>query len=85
MSIYVHIGRVILQGVPVNETRNVQTTMEKELARLLREGGLANELRQGGALSGVRAGTIRLSQGRRPGRLGAQVAGAVYRGIGAPR
>lgn len=82
MSINVHIERLILEGIPVDATRGVRTTVERELARLLREGGLAQELRQDRALSDVPAGTIRLGQDRHPRRLGAQVAGAVYRGIG---
>lgn len=82
MSINVQIERLILEGIPVDATRNVRKTVERELARLLREGGLAQELRQDRALADVRAGTIRLGQDRHGRRLGEQVAGAVYRGIG---
>jgi hypothetical protein len=83
MSINLHIERLILEGIPAHESRSVRKTVERELARLLREGGLSHELHRGGALPDVPAGTIRVGHDRHPRRLGADVARAVYRGIGA--
>ena len=85
MSIRVYIERVILEGIPVDHTRGLRKAMERELTRLFSEGGLRNELRGGGALPQLRAGAITLDGGRHPQRLGTQLAGAVYRGIGAPK
>jgi hypothetical protein len=44
---------------------------------------LSRDLRPGGATPSVRGGAIELGHGSHPGRLGTQIAGAVYRGIGA--
>jgi hypothetical protein len=82
MNINVHIERVVLDGVRVGETRGMRRTMERELTRLLAEGGLSPEFHGGGALPSVRGGTIGLEKGCPAARLGAQVAGAVYHGIG---
>jgi hypothetical protein len=83
MKISVHIERVVLDGVPVDEPLVLRGALEKELAHRLTEGGLSPELRQGVALPYVRGGAIELGEGQHPARLGTQVAGAVYRGIGA--
>jgi hypothetical protein len=57
--------------------------LEQELTGRLKEGALSPEFRHGGALPGVRGGAIELGRGSSPAKLGTQIAGAVYRGIGA--
>ena len=83
MSIKLHIERLVLDGLPVTRSQGpmVQAAVESELARLLAEGGLAQELATGGAVPSVRADTI-CSAERSPARIGRQIAGAVYGGIG---
>jgi len=83
MNINVHIERVVLDGVPVDQPRILRRALERELTSRLMEGGLLPELRSGGAVPHVRGGAIELSQRSHPARLGSQIAGAVYRGIGA--
>jgi|KBSMisStaDraftv2_1062788.scaffolds.fasta_scaffold198189_2 hypothetical protein len=83
MSIKVHIERLILDRIPDHEPGKVGRSIEVELARLLRRGGLSHELLQGGAMPDVTATTIRVSRDRNAQRFGAQVAGSIYRGIGA--
>ena len=85
MKIHLQIERVVLDGVPVDQPRLLRKALEQELASRLMEGGLSPDLRSGGAVPRVRGGAIELGQGSNPARLGSQIAGAVYRGIGAKK
>jgi len=68
--------------VPVDQPRILRKALEQELTSRLMEGGLLPELRSGGAVPSVRGGAIELSHGSHPAKLGTQIAGVVYRGIG---
>ena len=83
MSITVHIERLILDGFPSDalDAAQVQAAVELELARLLAEGGLGGEIAAGGAFAALRTGQISGVEGH-PQTLGAQIAGAVYGGLG---
>ena len=83
MKIHLHIERVVLDGVPVDQPRILRKALAHELTSRLMEGGLLPELHSGGAVPHVRGGAIELSQRSNAARLGSQIAGAVYRGIGA--
>lgn len=83
MKIHLHIERLVLDGVPVDEPRVLRGALERELTCRLMEGGLSPDLRSGGAVPSVRGGAIELGQGSNSARLGTQIAGAVYPGIGA--
>jgi hypothetical protein len=84
MRINVHIERLVLDGLPVSRLQGpmVRAAVEGELSRLLSAGGLSHEFQYGGAVPAVRGGNLRLSGDRHPGKLGQQIAGAVYGGIG---
>lgn len=84
MKIKVHIERLVLEGLPVTslQARQVQGSLETELARLLAGGGLSEELRGGIAVPQLRAGTIQLAADNQPVRLGHGIARAIYGGIG---
>jgi len=83
MKIHLHIERVVLDGVPVDQHRILRRALEQELTSRLMEGGLLPELSSGGAVPHVRGGAIEFTPRSHPARLGSQIAGAVYRGIGA--
>ncbi len=85
MKIHLHIERVVLDGVPVDQPRTLRKALAQELTSRLMEGGLLPELRSGGAVPHVGGGAIELSQRFHPARLGSQIAGAVYHGIGAKK
>jgi hypothetical protein len=85
MKINVHIERVILDGVEVDHPIRFRRSLEKELARRLKEGGVSAEFRQGGIRPYVAGGAIRLNEGHDAARLGTQIAGAAYHGIGGRR
>lgn len=84
MKINLHIERLILDGLPISPDQKhlVQASVEAELSRMLSEGGLAQELASGGAVPSVPGGSIKLAPGAKPNQIGAQVARAVYKGMG---
>jgi len=82
MRIHLHIERVVLEGVQVDQPRILRKTLEQGLTEHLQEGGLSPELRPGIAMPQVRGGAIALGRGSHPARLGTQIAVAVYHGIG---
>lgn len=84
MNIRLYIGRLILDGLPIerNQGPYIQAAVEAELARLLTEHGLATNLESGGAVPSVNANTIKLNPGTDSTQLGHQIAHSVYSGIG---
>jgi hypothetical protein len=84
MTVRVYIDRLILDGLPINYSQGplVQAGVEAELTRLFTENGFAENLQTGGAVPSVRADGIQLTSENSPARLGAQIAGSVYSGIG---
>ena len=85
MKIRLHIERLVLDGLATSEPRLLRQALEQELRSRLLEGGLSPELRSGGAVPKVNGGAIALSESNRPTKLGKQIAGAVYGGIGAKK
>jgi hypothetical protein len=83
-SITVHIERLILDGLPIAHSQRAQlkAEVEAELARLLASDGLAGDLQTHGLWPSLTGGSIELQSEVEPGRLGKQIAQAVYRGIG---
>jgi hypothetical protein len=83
MNIHLHIGRLVLDGLPIgaHDGPLVQAALEAELARLLT--GIAPEaFGQGFAVPSLRAEAVRLDAGATPQGIGAQVARALHKGIG---
>ena len=88
LPIELHIERLILDGVNVTTPREralLRAAVETELTRLLTAGGLSRELSGGVAVPSLAAGDVQLTAGGDPSRLGAQIAQAVYDGIGQSR
>ena len=82
MKIKLHIERLVIDGVAVDQPRLLRKALEQELTGRLKEGGLSPELSAGVAAPHIRGGEIERAQGSHPASLGTQIAGAVYRGIG---
>jgi hypothetical protein len=84
MNINLHIERLVLDGIPLGPGQSplLQAAVEAELTRLLTDGGLSDALRLGGTFYNVRTAGIQMANDGGPTRLGEQIAGAVYRGIG---
>ena len=84
MKINVHIERLVLDGVPVEQRHasRLRTALEQELIRLLCDGGPAAGLSGGGALPRISAGAIKLDSRNDATEFGRDIARAVYEGIG---
>lgn len=84
MNIELHIERLVLEGLPVAraEEPELQAAMERELVRLLGEGGLGSGFAMDGAVRSVRGGALNLAEGMNALSLGERIAGAVYAGLG---
>jgi hypothetical protein len=87
MNIHLSIERLILDGLPIDASQRglVQTAVETELARLFAEGALSPGLLNGGAYPTLAVDAIQLTQGGDPAQIGAQVAQALYGGMGGGR
>ena len=84
MNINLHIERLVLDGLNIGPGHGTQVkaAVEAELTRMLVGGGLSDALQSGGALYKVKNAGIELTDDGSPARLGEQIAGAVYGGIG---
>lgn len=83
MGIKVHIDRLVLDGLPIqnHESSAIQKAIENELTRLLAEGGLSPNLATGGAFTDIPLGAMKVVESSPP-KIGKEIARAVYRGIG---
>ena len=87
---HVTIDRLILEGIdlPSSAGPRLAAGVSAELGRLLAEGGLSGELSAGGARRAVSGtpragGAVELGAGAAdPAALAAQIAGAIYGGLG---
>lgn len=84
MNIVVHIDRLVLDGVALapHEHARLQAALQDELGRLLAEGGIGADFRAGGARPMLRGGSVEVGAAGNGAELGAQIAQAVYGGIG---
>jgi hypothetical protein len=80
-DVELHIGQLVLRGLPYGQRYRVVAAVEAELKRLLDEGGLPPSLAAGGTVPQVRVDDLRLETGARPGAVGSQIAGSIYRNL----
>lgn len=85
MKINLHIERLVLEGLPVEQPHILRRSLEADLAGRLMEGGISEELRAQRSAPHVLGGAMRVEQKPGSARLGTQIASAVYHGIGARR
>lgn len=81
--ISLHIDELVLHGVPSAHREQVGEAVRQELTRLLAQGGIPPGL--SGAVPRLDAGSVQLTPGAAPDAMGAQVAQAVYSGLGQGR
>jgi hypothetical protein len=77
-NIELHIGELVLRGLPYGQRYRVAAAVEAELKRLLDEGGLPPSLAVGGTVPEVRVDDLRPEAGAKPGLVGEQIAGSIY-------
>lgn len=85
MNVRLHIDRLVLDGIDVGtaDRPQLQAAIERELARLIGERGLA--FRNGVALPSIRTPQIAFAPDAKPAQLGTSIAGAVFGGVGGER
>ena len=76
-NIELHIGELILRGLPYGQRHRVAAAVEAELKRLLDERGLPPSLAAGGTLPQVQVDNVRFESGVKPGVVGEQIAGSI--------
>jgi len=82
---HVTIDRLVLEGIDLPSTAGTRLAagVAAELGRLLAEGGLSSDVSAGGARRVVPGGAVELGAGAAdPAALAAQIAGAIYGGLG---
>ena len=78
----VHIEELVLEGFAPADRHRIGDAVERHLARLLAGPGAARQLAGGGEVARLDAGSFRVTRGSTPEAIGAQVARAIYRGLG---
>ncbi|MDR3415532.1 MAG: hypothetical protein P4L83_05025 [Nevskia sp.] len=80
MKIDLHIERLVVDGLELSsaEARRLRRSVERELARLLTDGGLAQSLARGAAVPRLQAPAIALPPRATPEATGGRIAAAVH-------
>jgi len=84
-NVELHIGELVLRGLPYGQRYRVAAAVEAELKRLLDEGGLPPSLAAGSTLPQVQVDDLRVEAGAKPGAVGTQIAGSIYRSLAGKR
>lgn len=77
-GIEVRIGELVIEGASPADRLRIGAAVERELARLVRDGGLGENLTTGGARDAMDAGSFTHAPQATPAALGGQVARSVY-------
>lgn len=81
-SIELHIKELVLHGFAPKDRYRIAEAIERELAGLFSEHTIPPSLLNGGEVAHMNAGAVQVQSGARPDAIGAQVARAVFRGLG---
>ena len=85
MNLDLHIEELVLEGFSPADRHRIGAAVERELARLFAERGLPAGLAQGAEVPRLDGGSFEMNRNATPERVGGQVAGAVYGGMGRER
>ena len=77
MRLDLHIGELVLHGVDPGDRERLAADIERELVRLLDQGGLPAALASGGSLH-LEGAALSLPAGSPPAELGAAIAHEVH-------
>ena len=81
-NIELNIEELVLHGFSPGDRHRIGEAVEQELTRLLADRGVPQSLAQGGEVASVDGGAFEVAPGARAQVVGAQVAKAVYGGLG---
>jgi hypothetical protein len=87
MNINLHIERLVLDGLPLEQRQGPQlrAAVERELTQLLADGCSPVQFKTGDALASLKGGSIQVAERASPAGLGQQIAAAVYGGFAGRR
>lgn len=80
-NLELHIEELVLHGFAPGDRRRIGDAVERELARLF-AAEAPRALAQGAEIERLDAGSFRAAQGSTPEAIGAQIAQALYGGLG---
>lgn len=80
-NVELHIDEIVLHGFAHRDRYTIQEVLQRELTRLLADGGLPSLLHQSIDASRLDAGAVMMHKGMSPSDVGIQVAQSVYRGL----
>lgn len=81
-KINLQIDELILHGFPVSDRHLISAAIQQELAKLFAERGVPRSLSQGGTIHQLDGGKFEMPAGTRADAMGAQIAQAIYGGLG---
>lgn len=77
-----HIGELALHGFDRVDPAQIRTSVRSELERLLIENGTPSSFGQGGDVAHLEGEAFTAASSANAGAIGAQIARAIYRGLG---
>lgn len=80
-AIEIRIDQLVLEGYSPADRLRIGAAVERELARMVREGGLGAGLMAGGGRAAIDAGSFTRAPQATPAAVGADVARSVYAGL----
>jgi hypothetical protein len=81
-SLEIHIEALVLHDFANSERYRIGEAIERELTRLFTEQGVPSEIIQGGEIARLDGGTFEVQPGSNSETTGAQLAKAIYEGLG---
>lgn len=84
MDIHLHIERLVLDGLPLEQGQGelLRAALEQELVRLLGDDRWARQFGDGAAWASVQGAPLGLSESASPAQMGTQLAGSLCQGMG---
>jgi hypothetical protein len=82
VKVNLHIEELVLHGFNPGDRHRIGDAVERELTRLIAEGGMPPSLAQAGAVDRIDAGKVEIAPGSRAENVGMKVAKAAYGGFG---
>jgi hypothetical protein len=80
-AVELHIEELVLHGFARGDRLSIGDAVERELSRLIAEGGLAGSSWEA---EHVNAGGFKVAPNAKPRTIGTEIAGNIYRGIANP-
>ena len=80
-----NIDRIVIEGISVDNSEQLNLFIRKELTRLIREGGLPKNWSRTIDFSRLQFNDIQISKNPKPRQMGAQIAKSIYTGLKTPQ